>query len=97
MGTARKFKYKDGEYTIAELAVISDAGVSEGTIRMRLRYGWSVDMAVEIPNKKRKGKDDPICGAKSWKDCFSCRFNDCIANNIYFKDNPFLDNDYLWR
>lgn len=91
---AKKYEYRGKQYTIAELAELDPAQVKAGTIRMRIRYGWPVDLAVETPNRK-KNDGMPVCGATSWYDCFTCRFNDCIESVIYFKDNPFLTEHYL--
>lgn len=48
-GTALFYEYKGNEYTIYELAEISDTGISPHGIQTRLRRGYSVEEAVETP------------------------------------------------
>lgn len=45
-------RFKGERFTLAELAKLS--GISRGTIRARLREGWTVEQALVTPTPKQR-------------------------------------------
>lgn len=48
----KKYQYKNKDYTVKELVALSD-GINYDTMLNRLRQGWSVDDAVNVPLHSR--------------------------------------------
>ena len=71
MGPQYRYKYKGEYYNITDLA--SKVGIPSATIAGRLRMGWSLEEAVEIPVKKwtkRKAQPDQTSNRKKGQDRF---------------------------
>ena len=88
------YEYHGKMMTAYELAEISDFSVD--VIRQRIRAGWKVEDAVEQKRNFRMAQRTQKkikCGAESWKDCFVCRYDDCImTGRVKFEDETDILN-----
>lgn len=79
MKRAKLHEYNGQLYTVKELAKLS--GKSRQCIDWRIKNGYSVRDAVDLPFGRAKNRTKAPCGFRSPAECLSCKYDHCISED----------------
>ena len=73
----KQIEFEGKLYSLSGLA--RHLGITRSALEYRMNAGWDLEKIASVP-LNNTGGGRKRCMAKHWKECFSCKFGDCIKS-----------------